>query len=292
VISSGGDPIYAQSTAAQEEIKSIFSQRESPAAGYDAMNRGKGGDSPGGATNQLGKDLRDMTVGELKERQARGELFAAGRYQFVPKTLIEAAERAGITDDMPFNEAVQDRMFFVHLDHYGAYGPWEQWWIQQGGPHLALTAAEKQKIEAFRASYDPSKPWRQARNTRADLLHVYTSGNIGPTSTGAHLDVKQVGGGRFEETALDEFVVVHDPEFGDVSLGKIRQLTGGIGDNFDEHVARGSHGIDYGLHSGTKISLKGGATVVRTVPSIHGDVLTIQVPDGRQFTFIHGTSAK
>jgi hypothetical protein len=121
-------------------------------------------------------------------------------------------------------------------------------------------------------------------------MHVYTSGNIGPTSTGPHLDVKQVGGTRFEETALDDFVVVDDPEFGKVSLGEIRQKTGGIGDDFDDHAARGSHGIDYGLHSGTKLYLKGGAKVIRTVPSAHGDVLTIKLPDGRLFTFLHGTS--
>ena len=291
VINGGGDAVYAESSAAQEEIKAIFGQRESPAAGYDAMNRGKGGDSPGGGTRQLGRDLRTMTVGEIKQLQATGGVNAVGRYQFIKGTLIEAADAAGITDDMLFNEAVQDRMFFVHLDRYGAHGPWEQWWIQQGGEHLRLTPVEKQKIEAFRESYDPSKPWRQARNTRAELLHVYTSGNIGPTSTGPHLDVKQVGGGRFEETALDDYVVVHDRDYGDVSLGQIRQKTGGIGDDFDDHVARGSHGIDYGLHSGTKISLKGGAKVIRTVASAHGDVLTIQVPDGRQFTFLHGTSS-
>ena len=120
---------------------------------------------------------------------------------------------------------------------------------------------------------------------------AYISGNIGPTSTGPHLDVKQVGGGRFEETALDEFVEVDDPEFGRVSLGEIRKRTGGLGDNFDQHVARGSHGIDYGLHSGTKVYVKNGAKVVGTRPSEHGDVTTIQLPNGKQYTFIHGTKA-
>ena len=76
----------------------------------------------------------------------------------------EAAVDAGITDDMLFNEAVQDRIFFVHLDKFGAYGPWERWWIEQGGQHLALTPEEKQVIAAFRNAYDPSKHWRQAKN--------------------------------------------------------------------------------------------------------------------------------
>ena len=46
------------------------------------------------------------------------------RYQFIQGTLIEAAEAAGITDDMPFNEAVQDRM--IGMVAYGALR--EQWY--------------------------------------------------------------------------------------------------------------------------------------------------------------------
>ena len=175
IVSSGGDPIYAQSTPAQEEIKAIFGARESPQAAYDAINAGKGGDRPGGATRHLGKPLTQMTLGEVKQYQnlpigdPKG-IFAVGKYQFIPTTLAQAAIDAGITDDMVFNEAVQDRIFFVHLDKYGAHQPWEQWWIQQGGSHLALTPEEKRKIEAFRNAYDPSKPWRQPRNVRPELI--------------------------------------------------------------------------------------------------------------------------
>ena len=79
------------------------------------MNRGQGGDSPGGGTAQLGRSLTSMTVGEIKQLQATGGVNAVGRYQFIKGTLIEAAEAAGITDDMPFNEAVQDRMFLSIL---------------------------------------------------------------------------------------------------------------------------------------------------------------------------------
>ena len=143
VISSGGDAVYAQSSPAQEEIKSIFGMRESPQAGYDAMNRGTGGDSPGGGTRNFGRALTDTTLGEIKQLQSSGQLFAAGRYQFIPDTLIEASEAAGITDDMPFNEAVQDRIFFVHLamvlmDHGNSYST--------GWRTSRLT--QKQKIDA------------------------------------------------------------------------------------------------------------------------------------------------
>ena len=119
-------------------------------------------------------------------------------------------------------------------------------------------------------------------------MKVYTVGNIGPTSTGPHLDVKRVDGGRFEANALDEFVIVHDPEFGNVSLGEIRERTGGIGDNWDQHVARGSHGIDYGIHDGTELSITNGAKVVSNTPTEHGDYLIIELPNGDQYSFLHG----
>ena len=79
---------------------------------------------------------------------------------------------------------------------------------------------------------------------------VYTTGNIGPTSTGQHLDVKQVGGGRFDLTELDDYIEVDDKDHGTVSLSQLRQLTNNVGDSFDEHVARGSHGIDVGTYDG------------------------------------------
>ena len=169
LIASGQEPIYTTSTPVQERVKAIFSARESPNAGYDAINRGQAGDTPGGATARYGKPLTQMTVGEVKQLQAT-ELNAVGKYQFIASTLREAAADAGITDDMLFNEAVQDRIFFVHLDKYGAYQPWERWWIEQGGAGLALTPEEKQVISSFRAGYNPSDPWRQPKNLNPAVL--------------------------------------------------------------------------------------------------------------------------
>ncbi len=167
-IGATGEAIYAQSTPLGDQVKRIVSRRESPTAGYDAINRGQGGDTPGGATARYGRPLTQMTLGEVKALQAQ-ELNAVGKYQFIETTLAEAAEIAGVSDDMLFNEAVQDRIFFVHLDNNGLYGPWEQWWIQQGGPGLATTAAEKETIRRFREQYNPANPWRSARNMRPEL---------------------------------------------------------------------------------------------------------------------------
>lgn len=162
--------------------------------------------------------------------------------------------------------------------------------VQSGYPNGEENREYLKKVLRFSAKYGNGKQvLRDPAVLRPSL--AYISGNIGPTSTGPHLDVKEVGGGRFEEDALDDYVEVDDPEFGRTSLGDIRKRTGGVGDSFDEHVARGSHGIDYGLHAGTKVYVKNGAKVIGSSPSAHGDVVTIQLPNGKQYTFLHGNKA-
>lgn len=129
------------------------------------------------------------------------------------------------------------------------------------------------------------EPLRDPNNMRRTF--AYISGNIGPTSTGPHLDVKKVGGGEFSPNALDKYVEVNDPEFGTVPLGQV-PITG----DFASHTVRGSHGIDYGLYSNTEVYLKNGARIVGTRPSVHGDVLTIALPTGDQYTFLHGKTIR
>ena len=123
---------------------------------------------------------------------------------------------------------------------------------------------------------------------------AYISGNIGPTSTGAHLDVKQQDnpntpqnefGREFAVGELDNFVVVDDKELGRVPLSRTP-----ITNTFAQHRARGSHGIDYGLYSGTKVYVQNGARVVSKQRTQHGDKVVVQLPDGRRFSFLHGNS--
>jgi len=132
----------------------------------------------------------------------------------------------------------------------------------------------------------PSSPTRNQGHMTPTL--AYITSDIGPTSTGEHLDVKQVGGARFTENALDNFVEINDPEFGRITLGALKQKLPGRGDSFDQHVARGSHGIDYPTAKGTKLFIKNGARIVSKTSTVHGDKVVIQLPDGRRFSFLHG----
>ena len=138
--------------------------------------------------------------------------------------------------------------------------------------------------------YSPAPPARNQAFMRPTL--AYITDNIGPTSTGPHLDVKQQDNPNtpqnefareFSSKALDNFVVVEDPQFGRVPLSRIP-----VTDTFAGHVARGSHGIDYGTAKGSKVFLQNGARIVSKSRTQHGDKLVIQLPDGRRFSFLHG----
>ena len=149
-------------------------------------------------------------------------------------------------------------------------------------------ASFQSKLNAINVASGNTEVYRAPTHVRGGSpFLVYTSGNIGPTSTGPHLDVKRVDGQEFAPNALDAFVEVEDPELGRVPLSKV-PITG----DFAEHKARGSHGIDYGLYSGTQVFAKNGAKVVNTQPSEHGDVVTIELPNGLRYTFLHGTAPK
>jgi soluble lytic murein transglycosylase-like protein len=138
---------------------------------------------------------------------------------------------------------------------------------------------------AAKYGYNPTgNPWSNPALLNPRV--AYVTGNIGPTSTGQHLDVKQVGGGNFAANALDRFVEVDDPQLGRVALSKVP-----VTNTQAQHRARGSHGIDYGTYSGSKVYLKNGARVVGSVKTEHGDKVTIQLPNGQKYTFLHGRSA-
>lgn len=86
----------------------IISKPES-GGDYNAMNRGKAGDSKGGSKKWIGKNLTDMTIGEVRALQNQpGKLHAAGRYQIVPVSLPTAQAAAGLKDTDMFDKNNQD----------------------------------------------------------------------------------------------------------------------------------------------------------------------------------------
>jgi len=63
----------------------------------------------------LTKSLSEYTIGEVKAFQSRprdsqGQLWATGRYQIIPKTLLGLQNRLGLSDSQKYDQATQDAM--------------------------------------------------------------------------------------------------------------------------------------------------------------------------------------
>lgn len=95
-------------------LASLLSFIAAGEGGYNSMNQGTSGGRIVGSTNNaatiLGKNLTDMTIGQVMEHQAAGRLFAAGRYQTIPTTLRGILPSSGLSASDLFNQQNQDRL--------------------------------------------------------------------------------------------------------------------------------------------------------------------------------------
>ena len=252
---------------------------------YDAMNIPYA-NTPYNSNDRLGRGLSTMTIGEVLQLQAADKVHAAGRYQFTNHqgTLAESMQAAGLTPDDPFSPENQDRLAVARarwrMEQDNGMSGLRREWI---GLNYVPDAVLRPAMEGI---VDDRSPFNQVSNLSTTVANaVYTTGNIGPTSTGPHLDVKRTDGSFFKYSDLDQFVDVQDRDKGRVPLSKVPQT----GDWYS-HTRRNSHGRDYGTYSGSKIYLKNGAKVVSSTPTVHGDYMVIRLPDGREFSFLHGKS--
>ena len=112
-LSSNDDKSKEQLSAEKANAK-LLSFISSGEGGYNSMNQGTRGNSIIGSTHNassiLGKNLPQMTVGEVMQNQDSGKLFAAGRYQIIPDTMKMAVARAGVSSDDMFDSKTQDKL--------------------------------------------------------------------------------------------------------------------------------------------------------------------------------------
>lgn len=87
--------------------------------GYNSVNTGKAGDtkyaSPKYAALFEDRDLTDLTFAEVLQKQSGGELFAVGRYQFIPATLKSAARATGVDTKRKFDANLQNELAVNYL---------------------------------------------------------------------------------------------------------------------------------------------------------------------------------
>ena len=78
------------------------------------MNQGTVGNRIVGSTHNaseiLGKNLTEMTIEEVMEAQSSTprRLFAAGRYQIIPKTMVQVVAMSGLSRSELFSKQNQD----------------------------------------------------------------------------------------------------------------------------------------------------------------------------------------
>lgn len=97
-------------------IAALLSLIAAGEGGYNSMNQGTQGGRIVGSTHNaasvLGKNLTDMSIGEVMGHQSSSprRLFAAGRYQIIPDTLKGILPSSGLTARDLFSPQNQDRL--------------------------------------------------------------------------------------------------------------------------------------------------------------------------------------
>ena len=87
----------------------LFDLIASGEGNYNSINRGRAGDSPGGAKKYLGRDLTSMTVGEIMNLQAQEKVYAVGKYQIVPGTMKDFVARGGVNKSDLYDGPTQEK---------------------------------------------------------------------------------------------------------------------------------------------------------------------------------------
>ena len=186
LIGSGMPGIHR--TPEQIHALSIIGKYESDSVGgYNAMNEGgaNGGRTvvgySGPSKARLGRDLTDMTVGEVMDLQKQGKIHAAGRYQFIGNTLPGVVKDAGIDRNAKFDKNTQDLLGLTLLRQRGI-----QPWI---GPNDKATPGERRMVEA--AARQPiqfagTSPWRNSANMEFEVVEYLTGDPEHPSFRSDH----------------------------------------------------------------------------------------------------------
>ena len=229
----------------------IISKPES-GGDYNAMNRGIAYDSPGGSKKWIGKNLTDMTIGEVISLQTQRKLHASGRYQITPKSLPTSKKAAGLKDTDRFDKNNQDLLAIGLLKTQGP-GAWT--------------------------------PYSSYSKKEIDIMYKAKDTPLGAATPAAPAQITPIPGKGISTTVRDE-INVAGPRGGTSTVG----LSGGRGEFGTPRTGRLHEGIDIGT-SGAKgyyVSFKkSGKVVFAAVAGGYGNCVDIVGPDGTCYRFAH-----
>jgi peptidoglycan hydrolase-like protein with peptidoglycan-binding domain len=98
-------PAQSSSSLNVEAVLAQIRQAEGGRMGYNAINRGKAGDTPDGMPG-----LTDLTIAEVRNLQRKRQVFAAGAYQIIPTTMDMILSNGVVSPTDKFNKETQDKM--------------------------------------------------------------------------------------------------------------------------------------------------------------------------------------
>jgi murein DD-endopeptidase MepM/ murein hydrolase activator NlpD len=216
--------------------------------GVNSVNRGNAGDTPGGAKSIFGKNLTEMTVGEIMQAQREDRVFAVGKYQFIPKTLAGAVSYTKIPLNTRFDSATQNRLFDYLIDvkrpEIGAY---------INGKSNDRRTAIQQLAREF-ASVGLEYP--EAGRRRGQSRYAGTGGNrasISPETAAAALDSQRKGGPATIQAQAPQ--VPSTPRPAQTSTQIVQVPPGNINPTIGDRLGagRGHGGVDLQVENGTPL---------------------------------------
>jgi peptidoglycan hydrolase-like protein with peptidoglycan-binding domain len=101
-----------------QPLRDLIHRGESQNRGYNDYNGGTYTGSDGRQhirESSRAIDFSSMTLGEVQARQHRGELFAVGLYQVIPRTMDRAVASLNLDPEQHFTPELQDRVFSEYL---------------------------------------------------------------------------------------------------------------------------------------------------------------------------------
>lgn len=93
----------------EQRLKPLMDLIAAGEGDYNSVNRGRAGDTPGGIQGLKGRTFESFTVKQVMEMQ-RWQVYAVGRYQFIPATLRFALRHSSVKEQEMFTPEVQDRL--------------------------------------------------------------------------------------------------------------------------------------------------------------------------------------
>lgn len=192
--SASSSATSSSTTPTKSSLLDLIASGESGKAGYDAANKGKAGDMPGGYPG-----LSKMTVNDVMRLQSEGKVFATGRYQIIPKTLAGLMSGAygntGVKGSDLYDASTQDKLGTALINKR----------LQQGGGDPVKT--QLALSQEFASIADPStgKSYYEGKgNNKASISTEQIQASLSGTGTKINGSVLASASGARETASMSQ----------------------------------------------------------------------------------------